>query len=124
MPPFPEPRASDPVTPTPTPAPRFGDQQQNHPGSTEEIPAPDHGEARRKAKPVLSDIRDEADCVALVDKAVSELGRVDILVNNAAYQMSQPDGIETITTEQFDRVMCGMFARPWAYRYRGVPAGR
>ncbi|WP_159051927.1 SDR family oxidoreductase, partial [Streptomyces niveiscabiei] len=29
----------------------------------------------------------------------------DLLVNNAAYQMAQPDGIEALTTEQFDRVM-------------------
>lgn len=62
-------------------------------------------EAGRKAVPVLCDIRDEAECAALVDRAVSELGRLDVLVNNAAYQMSQPDGIEAITTEQFDRVM-------------------
>ncbi|MGW7313525.1 SDR family oxidoreductase [Streptomyces sp. NPDC054865] len=62
-------------------------------------------EAGRKAFPVECDIRDEAQCEALIGRAVGELGRVDILVNNAAYQMSQPDGIEAITTEQFDRVM-------------------
>ncbi|MFF8809988.1 SDR family oxidoreductase [Streptomyces omiyaensis] len=62
-------------------------------------------EAGRKAVAVACDLRDEAQCEALVDQAVGELGRVDILVNNAAYQMSQPDGIEAITTEQFDRVM-------------------
>ncbi|MFJ8569339.1 SDR family oxidoreductase [Streptomyces sp. NPDC093514] len=62
-------------------------------------------EAGRKAGPVLCDIRDERQCEALIGRAVDELGRIDILVNNAAYQMSQPDGIEAITTEQFDRVM-------------------
>ncbi|MER5733516.1 SDR family oxidoreductase [Streptomyces sp. NPDC002138] len=62
-------------------------------------------EAGRTAVPVACDIRDEDQCGALIDRAVTELGRVDILVNNAAYQMSQPDGIEAITTEQFDRVM-------------------
>ncbi|MFE9928627.1 SDR family oxidoreductase [Streptomyces sp. NPDC005533] len=61
--------------------------------------------AGRKAVPVACDIRDEEQCEALIDRAVRELGRVDLLVNNAAYQMSQPDGIEAITTEQFDRVM-------------------
>ncbi|MFG2645976.1 SDR family oxidoreductase [Streptomyces sp. NPDC048370] len=61
--------------------------------------------AGRTAVPVACDIRDEDECAALIDRAVAELGRVDILVNNAAYQMSQPDGIEAITTEQFDRVM-------------------
>ncbi len=62
-------------------------------------------EAGRRAVPVECDVRDEEQCAALIDRAVDELGRVDVLVNNAAYQMSQPDGIEAITTEQFDRVM-------------------
>ncbi|MEU3188919.1 SDR family oxidoreductase [Streptomyces sp. NPDC006923] len=62
-------------------------------------------DAGRKAVAVSCDIRDEARCQALVDRAVAELGRIDILVNNAAYQMSQPDGISAISTEQFDRVM-------------------
>ncbi|MFD3471400.1 SDR family oxidoreductase [Streptomyces sp. NPDC058682] len=157
------PRVPDPVTRYPRPP--FPDQQQDHPGSTEEMePRPDNGEssyqghdvlleraavvtggdsgigravcldfaregadivfthlpeeageaaetarlireAGRTAVPVPCDIRVEAQCVALIDRTVGELGRLDILVNNAAYQMSQPDGIEAITTEQFDRVM-------------------
>lgn len=44
---------------------------------------------------------------------MSEFGRIDVLVNNAAYQMSQPDGIAAISTAQFDRVvrtnLYGMF---------------
>ncbi|MGZ9928775.1 SDR family oxidoreductase [Streptomyces sp. NC-S4] len=59
----------------------------------------------RTAVAVACDIRDEGECTALVDKAVGELGGIDLLVNNAAYQMAQPDGIEAITTAQFDRVM-------------------
>ncbi|MFF6772447.1 glucose 1-dehydrogenase [Streptomyces sp. NPDC012637] len=62
-------------------------------------------EAGRTAVVVPCDIRDEQQCTDLIERAVGELGRLDILVNNAAYQMSQPDGIEAITTEQFDRVM-------------------
>ncbi|MFF0549715.1 SDR family oxidoreductase [Streptomyces sp. NPDC004311] len=62
-------------------------------------------EAGRLAVAVACDIRHEAECRALVDKTVGELGGIDLLVNNAAYQMAQPDGIEAITTEQFDRVM-------------------
>ncbi|GAA1600514.1 SDR family oxidoreductase [Kribbella sancticallisti] len=49
------------------------------------------------------DLREEAACQAVVARAVEELGGLDILVNNAAYQMSQ-EGIAEITTEQFDRV--------------------
>jgi NAD(P)-dependent dehydrogenase (short-subunit alcohol dehydrogenase family) len=49
----------------------------------------------------------------LVDRAVSELGGLDVLVNNAAYQMSQ-DGIAAITTDQFDRVMkTNVYAMFW-----------
>ncbi|OQR63474.1 NAD(P)-dependent dehydrogenase [Streptomyces maremycinicus] len=62
-------------------------------------------EAGRKAIAVSCDIRDEAQCDRLIGHAVAEFGRIDILVNNAAYQMSQPDGIQAITTDQFDRVM-------------------
>ncbi|MFJ8731183.1 SDR family oxidoreductase [Streptomyces bauhiniae] len=70
-------------------------------------------EAGRKAVAVPCDIRDEEQCRRLIERAVDEFGHIDILVNNAAYQMSQPDGIESITTEQFDRVvrtnLYGMF---------------
>ncbi|MFE0085355.1 SDR family NAD(P)-dependent oxidoreductase, partial [[Kitasatospora] papulosa] len=70
-------------------------------------------QAGRRAVPVECDIREEGACLALVERAVSEFGRIDVLVNNAAYQMSQPDGISAISTAQFDRVvrtnLYGMF---------------
>ncbi|MEH0528813.1 SDR family oxidoreductase [Streptomyces stelliscabiei] len=70
-------------------------------------------DAGRKAIAVPCDIRDEEQCRALVERAVAEFGRIDVLINNAAYQMSRPDGIGAISTEQFDRVvrtnLYGMF---------------
>lgn len=71
-------------------------------------------EAGRKAIAVACDLREEAQCRALVERAVAEFERIDILVNNAAYQMSQPDGIGSISTEQFDRVVrTNLYAMFW-----------
>lgn len=69
--------------------------------------------AGRRGLAVPCDIREEEQCRRLVERAVAEFGRIDVLVNNAAYQMSQPEGITEISTEQFDRVvrtnLYGMF---------------
>ena len=73
--------------------------------------------AGQKAVTVPGDIRDEALCMSIVERAVAELGGVDILVNNAAYQMMVPGGITEITTEQFDRVMkTNLYAMFWLCR--------
>ena len=70
--------------------------------------------AGRKAVRFPGDIRDEDTCQQLIDTAVSELGGIDILVNNAAYQMAQLGGIADITTEQFDRVLkTNLYAMFW-----------
>ncbi|MFC3606872.1 SDR family oxidoreductase [Stutzerimonas tarimensis] len=55
----------------------------------------------RKAVAIPGDIRDEAFCGELVETAVRELGGLDILVNNAAYQR-WARSIADISTEQFD----------------------
>ena len=74
-------------------------------------------EAGRRAVLVPTDLVREEACQALVDRAVSEMGRIDILVNNAAYQMAQPGGIADITTEQLDRVMrTNVYAMFWLCR--------
>jgi NAD(P)-dependent dehydrogenase (short-subunit alcohol dehydrogenase family) len=71
-------------------------------------------DAGRKAVAVAGDVRDEAHCERLVERAVSDLGGLDILVNNAAYQMSQDNGITDISTEQLDRVFrTNVYAMFW-----------
>ncbi|MEV7431686.1 SDR family oxidoreductase [Nocardioides sp. NPDC092400] len=71
-------------------------------------------EAGRRAITVPGDLTSEDACRELLDTTVRELGRVDVLVNNAAYQMSQPGGIADITTEQLDRVMkTNLYAMFW-----------
>jgi NAD(P)-dependent dehydrogenase (short-subunit alcohol dehydrogenase family) len=71
-------------------------------------------DAGRKAVTVAGDLRDEQHCKQVIETAVRELGGIDVLVNNAAYQMAQPGGITDITTEQFDRVMkTNLYAMFW-----------
>ncbi|HET7413759.1 MAG TPA: SDR family oxidoreductase [Pararhizobium sp.] len=58
-------------------------------------------DAGRKALTVPGDVKDEAHCRGLVDKAFDAFGRLDILVNNAAHQASFAD-IEDISAEEWD----------------------
>ncbi|WP_374118791.1 SDR family oxidoreductase [Allokutzneria sp. A3M-2-11 16] len=70
-------------------------------------------QAGRSGVAVPGDLRQERDCQVLVERAVRDLGGIDILVNNAAYQMAQ-DSILDITTEQFDRVFkTNIYAMFW-----------
>jgi NAD(P)-dependent dehydrogenase (short-subunit alcohol dehydrogenase family) len=58
-------------------------------------------EAGRKAVLVPGDISDPAHCRSIIDTAVRELGRLDILVNNAAFQMSR-GSLEEVPDEEWD----------------------
>ncbi|MBX9751355.1 MAG: glucose 1-dehydrogenase [Roseococcus sp.] len=51
---------------------------------------------------VPGDIADPAHCRTIIERAVAELGGIDVLVNNAAYQMSFTS-IEEISDEEWDR---------------------
>ena len=71
-------------------------------------------DADRKAVLVPGDITDEAQCDAVIATALTELGGIDTLVNNAAYQLAQEDGITGISTDQFDRVLkTNLYAMFW-----------
>jgi NAD(P)-dependent dehydrogenase (short-subunit alcohol dehydrogenase family) len=72
--------------------------------------------AGRKALAIPGDIRDEAHCRALVDRAFDEFGRLDILVNNAAFQMTH-ESIEEFSSEEFDRTFkTNVYAMFWLCR--------
>jgi NAD(P)-dependent dehydrogenase (short-subunit alcohol dehydrogenase family) len=58
-------------------------------------------DAGRKCVLVPGDLSDPAHCRAVVDRAVQELGGVDILVNNAAYQMMHKN-LDEISDEEWD----------------------
>ena len=71
-------------------------------------------EAGRTAVTVAADLTEPRSCRDVVERAVRELGGIDVLVSNAAYQMSQDGGIDDITDEQFDRVMkTNVYAMFW-----------
>jgi NAD(P)-dependent dehydrogenase (short-subunit alcohol dehydrogenase family) len=58
-------------------------------------------EAGKKAVLLPGDIRDEQHCKQIIQRAVQEFGQIDILVNNAAYQMSR-DSLQEVSTEEWD----------------------
>jgi NAD(P)-dependent dehydrogenase (short-subunit alcohol dehydrogenase family) len=73
-------------------------------------------EAGRRALALPGDITDESRCRALVEQTVSEFGRIDILVNNAAFQRTHDD-IAEITSEEFDRTYrTNVYAMFWLCR--------
>ncbi len=59
-------------------------------------------EAGRRAVSVAGDIQDEAHCVSLVQQAIDAFGRLDILVNNAAFQ-NTVESIQDFAPDDLDR---------------------
>jgi NAD(P)-dependent dehydrogenase (short-subunit alcohol dehydrogenase family) len=57
----------------------------------------------RGALSVAEDIAENAGCQRLVQQAVERFGRIDILVNNAAYQGKSVDGFENLDAERVER---------------------
>jgi NAD(P)-dependent dehydrogenase (short-subunit alcohol dehydrogenase family) len=73
-------------------------------------------DAGRKAVPLPGDLRDEAFCNKLVSDAASQLGGLDILVNNAARQHQLPE-ISQLTTELLDWTLkTNIYAMVWLTR--------
>ncbi len=61
-------------------------------------------EAGRRCVLVAGDLADRAHAKTIVPKAVEELGGIDILVNNAAFQMSH-DTLDEISDEEWDHTV-------------------
>lgn len=77
-------------------------------------------EAGRKALVVPGDIRTEEFCRALVKRAVNELGGIDILVNNAAFQRTYAS-IEDITEAEWDETFRTNIYAPFFLAKAAVP---
>ncbi|MGE0405748.1 MAG: SDR family oxidoreductase [Candidatus Korobacteraceae bacterium] len=70
-------------------------------------------QAGRKALTIAGDIQNEQHCLRLIEETYRQFGRLDTLVNNAAYQMEHED-IQEQTTEELERTFrTNVFAMHW-----------
>jgi NAD(P)-dependent dehydrogenase (short-subunit alcohol dehydrogenase family) len=76
--------------------------------------------AGRRAVVVAGDITAEEHCINLVERAVSELGGIDILVNNAAFQRTYAS-ITDITAEEWDETFRTNIHAPSIWRKPPFP---
>lgn len=71
---------------------------------------------------VPADLRQRADCKALVDAAIAEFGTVHILVNNAGFQ--HIDAIEVFPEEKWESMISVMLTAPFLLTKYAWPAMR
>ncbi len=74
-------------------------------------------EAGQRALVIPGDVRDEEFCRRAVELTVAELGGIDILVPNAAYQKNR-ESLETLETAEFARVFeTNIYGLLWIVKY-------
>jgi NAD(P)-dependent dehydrogenase (short-subunit alcohol dehydrogenase family) len=74
-------------------------------------------QAGRRALVLAGDIQDENHCRGLIDRTFREFGKLDILINNAAFQMEHKS-IEDFSTEEFDRTFrTNVYAMFWLCKF-------
>jgi NAD(P)-dependent dehydrogenase (short-subunit alcohol dehydrogenase family) len=70
-------------------------------------------DAGQKVLLLQGDIRAEDHCNQLIQKVINEFGKLDILINNAAFQMARSSILE-ISTEEFDQtIKTNLYAMFW-----------
>jgi len=74
----------------------------------------------RKGIAIPGDLRDEAFCVSLVQKAVDALGGLDIVVSNAGRQQAAASILD-VSTEEFDAIMKTNIYAPFFIIKAAVP---
>jgi NAD(P)-dependent dehydrogenase (short-subunit alcohol dehydrogenase family) len=81
--------------------------------------------AGQRALCLPGDLQDERQCEQIVERTVSELGGLHVLVNNVAFQEPQ-DSLEAITTDQWERTFrTNIYSYFWVTRaaLRHLPEG-
>ncbi|MGJ9412828.1 SDR family oxidoreductase [Aeromicrobium sp. CF4.19] len=74
-------------------------------------------QAGRRAIAMEVDLRERSECDRVVAETVQTLGGLDVLVNNAGYQMAREAGIEQLTDENIDRTLkTNLYATIWMTR--------
>jgi gluconate 5-dehydrogenase len=73
----------------------------------------------RKTLGVRCDVTDPEEVDALIDSAMSKLGRLDILINNAGINIRNP--IEDLSLEEFEQVMSVNVRGPWLCSRAVIP---
>jgi NAD(P)-dependent dehydrogenase (short-subunit alcohol dehydrogenase family) len=77
-------------------------------------------ETGRKALTIPGDVSKEAHCDGVIAKVVEELGGIDILVNNAAFQRTYAD-IADITAEEWDTTFRTNIYAPFFLSKAAIP---
>jgi NAD(P)-dependent dehydrogenase (short-subunit alcohol dehydrogenase family) len=76
--------------------------------------------AGRRCVLMGGDIAEPAHCRAIIDRAIAEFGRLDILVNNAAFQMTR-ESLDEIPDEEWDRTFAVNITAMFHLCKRAVP---
>ncbi|MDQ3408143.1 MAG: glucose 1-dehydrogenase [Chloroflexota bacterium] len=75
----------------------------------------------RRAIPVAGDLQDEQHCRRLVERARDEFGRIDILVNNAAWQEPR-EKMEEIATDEWEQTLRTNLTAPFWLCREALPS--
>lgn len=74
-------------------------------------------DAGRRALPLALDLTERPACDEAVARTVAELGALDVLVNNAGYQMARDHAVDDLSDDRIDRTFkTNLYALMWLVR--------